>query len=674
VGPDQQRLSRLRQHARTLLERSVPRYLFAVAMVAVAYGLRLWFGPAACQGAPLMLCFGAVMVSSLLAGVGPGVVALLLSLPVATVAIAIPSGGSAQSVVAQALLYGFDGLLALYVGSLTYLARRELQHANVELRKANDELSSSIHQTREIIELAPDAYFEADLDARLVSVNAAACRLLGFERDELLGKTILDVIPPRDVPRLAREKARLLVPGATSIGDWTHLRKDGSEVPTEVSSNILPGGRWQAFIRDISERKQIEREQQLLAEVGTVLSESLDYEQTLGAVALLAVREFADWCVVDVAEEGNGLRRLKVVSADPAKVDLARQFEQLPLDRDRPYLLRRAVEARQPVLIRQVAAEHLEAAAQSPEHLRDILAMAPVSMMALPLVLRDQLMGGLMLISSSTSRIYDQNHLRLAQLLAERAATAIQNARLYRASMRATVLRDQVLGVVAHDLRNPLTTISLQAVALSRRGPEPERRSQRPQDLILRAATRMNRLIQDLLDVAVVEAGRLAIDRAALSSRQLLLDAVEMQRGLSNASSLEIAIEARPDVPAIWGDADRLLQVFENLIGNAVKFTDAGGRISVGAAPREHDVLFWVTDTGRGIAPEHLPRVFDRFWQAAHRESRLGAGLGLPITKGIVEAHGGTIWVHSAPGKGTTFFFTVPTAAAAGGQHAQHLH
>jgi signal transduction histidine kinase len=123
------------------------------------------------------------------------------------------------------------------------------------------------------------------------------------------------------------------------------------------------------------------------------------------------------------------------------------------------------------------------------------------------------------------------------------------------------------------------------------------------------------------------------------------------------------------EVPEIWGDRDRLLQVFENLIGNAIKFTKPGGRITVGATSGDHDVIFRVADTGSGIAPENLLRVFDRFWQASSTKGQ-GAGLGLPITKGIVEAHGGRIWVESPPSRGTTFSFTIPQATPEQGRPA----
>jgi signal transduction histidine kinase len=218
-----------------------------------------------------------------------------------------------------------------------------------------------------------------------------------------------------------------------------------------------------------------------------------------------------------------------------------------------------------------------------------------------------------------------------------------------------------VLGVVAHDLRNPLSAILLHAGALKRHGPEPERRSQKPREAIHGAATRMNRLIQDLLDVAIVESGQLTIQPARLSARELIVSAADVQRPLASSSALELRVDVDRDVSDVWGDRDRLLQVFENLIGNAIKFTQAGGCVTVGATPSDQEVVFWVADTGTGIATEDLPRVFDRFWQAT-RAGRQGAGLGLPITKGIVEAHGGRIWVESTPGRGTTLFFTIPRA------------
>jgi signal transduction histidine kinase len=181
----------------------------------------------------------------------------------------------------------------------------------------------------------------------------------------------------------------------------------------------------------------------------------------------------------------------------------------------------------------------------------------------------------------------------------------------------------------------------------------------------------MNRLIQDLLDVATIEAGRLKLESTRVSASELVREAVEAQATHATAANVNLRLDVPYDVPAIWADRDRLLQVFENLVGNAIKFTPAGGRITVAAASQNTQVLFSVADTGAGIAQDSLAHIFDPFWQAATREQRLGAGLGLPITRGIVEAHGGELWVESQVGQGSTFFFTIPMAGAESGSRRE---
>src|SRR6185503_6260479 len=412
---------------------------------------------------------------------------------------------------------------------------------------------------------------------------------------------------------------------------------------------------------DITERKRAEKERQLLADVSVALSASLDYESTLATLTQFVVEHAADWCAVDVMEEDGRLKRLKVASADPSKAELCRVLEGLPPDRGLHHLVRSVVESQRPEVVEHVTRPYLESVAQGPEHLQALLATGITSFVAVPMVARGQSLGALFLGSSTPSRVYGHGDLPLAEALADRAGMAILNARLYRASVQASHIRDQVLSVVAHDLRNPLSTILLQSALLRRQCPEPAGQSHKPEDAIHRAATRMNRLIQDLLDVARMESGQPTIERARLSARELIVGAVEMLRPLADSSALELRVDVDDDVPDMLGDRDRLLQVVENLIGNAIKFTEPGGSITAGAAAREREVRFWVADTGVGIAPEHLPLVFDRFWQVT-RSGRHGAGLGLPIAKGIVEAHGGRIGVTSRPGRGTTFWFTIPQA------------
>jgi signal transduction histidine kinase len=174
----------------------------------------------------------------------------------------------------------------------------------------------------------------------------------------------------------------------------------------------------------------------------------------------------------------------------------------------------------------------------------------------------------------------------------------------------------------------------------------------------------MGRLLSDLLEVTRLESGELPVIRKAVCAKEIIEASVESQRDVAAHASLQIEAARAEALPDIWADHDRLLQVFDNLIGNAIKFTGPGGRIAVGGVHKGSQVHFWVSDTGEGIAAENLSHLFDRFWQAT-RTDRRGAGLGLPIVKGIIEAHGGRIWAESTLGEGTTFFFTIPVAPTA---------
>jgi len=221
--------------------------------------------------------------------------------------------------------------------------------------------------------------------------------------------------------------------------------------------------------------------------------------------------------------------------------------------------------------------------------------------------------------------------------------------------------REEVLAIVSHDLRNPLNTIAMGAAALTDATGDEATRSRYIQ-MIQRAIQRMNRLIEDLLDVVRLEGGqRLALDPKPLEIERLVGEMSESFSAQAVPNHQTFVSECAPGLPPVLADRDRLAQVLSNLVGNALKFTPEGGRVAMAVAGGTGEVLITVSDTGPGIAPEDLPRIFDPYWQAG-RTARLGAGLGLTIAKGIVEAHGGRIWVESRPGEGTTFTFTLPTA------------
>lgn len=526
-----------------------------------------------------------------------------------------------------------------------------------------------------IISLSVDAILSIDEAQRITMFNRGAEQIFGYSRAEILGAP-LDVLIPERHRDLHRRHVAEFAKGmmvARQMGDRTTkivgLRKDGEEFPASASiSKVEIGGQTllTVVLQDITEQTRIEREQRFLAEVGPILASSLDYEETLAKIAELAVREIADLCLVEIVESAQEIRRIKVVSRDPEKAALCEQIMQFQIDRRRPHVMGTVMESRQVLHLQRPSAEMLAEFAQSEEHLRLLLAAEIRSLVAVPLIVHQQLLGAIAFVSSTASRIYGPAEVRLAQELAQRAALSIENARLYRAAQRATQLRDEMLGIVAHDLRNPLNGILLTAQRLRRQEMkgEPPPEPQTPVQVIVNAARRMDQLIQGLLDVTRMEAGRLPIEQAPVSVPQLLSEVAEAEQTLAAAASIELRLEIAPELPEVWADRSRLLQILENLIGNALKFTQAGGRITVCADPQGSEVLFRVRDTGSGIAAEDLPHLFDRFWQG-RSERRSGAGLGLSIVRGAVEAHRGRIWVESTPGKGSTFFFTIPTVLRA---------
>jgi signal transduction histidine kinase len=243
---------------------------------------------------------------------------------------------------------------------------------------------------------------------------------------------------------------------------------------------------------------------------------------------------------------------------------------------------------------------------------------------------------------------------------------AVQTAQAVQTAMRALGLNPrlsgEVLAIVSHDLRTPLSTISL-GTTLLEDASQPEESKTQVIEIIRRAADRMERLIKDLQELGRLETGRtLRIDARRVELSSLLSEACEALHVQARAKQQEVSCDL-PELPlAVCVDPGRICQVLGNLIGNAIKFTPRGGRIALSARQDGLDVRVSVTDQGPGIPEADVPRVFEPYWQA-NATARLGAGIGLKIAKGLVEAHGGRIWVESELGAGTTFSFTLPVVA-----------
>jgi signal transduction histidine kinase len=240
-----------------------------------------------------------------------------------------------------------------------------------------------------------------------------------------------------------------------------------------------------------------------------------------------------------------------------------------------------------------------------------------------------------------------------------RAYRAEQQALLQ--ARRALAARDEVVNVVAHDLRSPLGTITMKASAIGAFGESDRTRKQA--ESIANIAMRMEYLIKSLLDAASIEAGRFVVRPGPVVVGSVLDEAMDMFGGTAAAKSVHLHKVVEQARLVVWADRERMLQVLSNLIGNAAKFTPRDGHITISAEREGDGVRFAVADTGSGIAAEDQRHVFDRFW-TLDKEGNRGTGLGLFIVKGIVDAHGGRIWVNSTPGQGTTFFFKLPAAGA----------
>jgi len=213
---------------------------------------------------------------------------------------------------------------------------------------------------------------------------------------------------------------------------------------------------------------------------------------------------------------------------------------------------------------------------------------------------------------------------------------------------------------VSHDLRNPLAAISLCARAL--RDETSDHRRVEIIDTIAESTGMMNRMIQDLLDVATIDSGHLRIDTSPHQVEPLLEQVLEMTKGTANERNVAVQADLGSTLPDVLVDPTRFVQVLANLVSNAVKFTEPGGRVTVAAESRRDSVAVSVSDTGIGIPADHLPHIFDRHWHSRRTARTAGTGLGLAIARGIVEAHGGRLTVDSTEGVGSTFSFTVPLA------------
>ena len=525
-------------------------------------------------------------------------------------------------------------------------------------KRAEEALRDSEERFRTALDHAPIGMALVGLDGRFLRVNRALCEIVGYPADELVALTFQQITHPGDLAGDLAQAERLLEGRIARYEiEKRYLHRDGHAVWVQLTGSLVrgPGGEPRYFIaqvQDVTERRRMLERERFLADAGRLLAMPLEVEATLREVAALAVPRLADRCVVEVLGDDGHPRWAEAAAADP--VVQARLRSRLEL--------RAADDLARPAVAEVLATGTPRLLGPPAEADPRDAGMPPAcAEMVVPLVADGRTLGAVTFTAAESARRYGADDLALAGELAQRAATVIDKARLYAAARQAVRTRDEVLGIVAHDLRGPLGAIGMYAHLLM----DPATRDDGWPwlDGINRTVDQMARLIQDLLDVAALDAGRLRMEPHALRPEEVLRQAQAAVAAQAAAADLRLEVEAAPGLPAVHGDPDRVLQVLGNLLGNALKFTPAGGRVVLRAEPADDGVAFSVTDTGPGIAPEQLARVFDRFWQA-RAARRAGAGLGLAIARGIVEAHGGRIRAESEPGAGSTFTFTLPLAPA----------
>jgi PAS domain S-box-containing protein len=519
-------------------------------------------------------------------------------------------------------------------------------------------------------------------DGAITHANRAACEILGLSLDQMQGRTSIDP-------------------------SWQAVHEDGSPFPGETHPAMLTlrtgepqsgvvmgvrhaasgGTRWLlidstpilqtqtgevrevvATVIDITERKRAQDGLRFIAEASRQLGASLDYETTLARVAELAVPFLADWCLVDVTQDQT-VHRLAVACADPSKAELARDArDRFAPDLSRPGGVARVLRTGLPDLRPELTPTDLEEAARDVDHLTFLRQVNPRSWIICPMVARGRTIGAIKLLAADSGRRYGQADLDLAEHLARRAAMAIDNARLHREATEAVRVRDEFIGSISHDLRNPLTAILGYAQMLRRRAnqqPAADRMDTRGiAERIERVVKQMRGAIDELLDLARLQSGQapnLQYDRIDLV--RLTQQVIEQCQQTTDKHRLRF----ESTIPELMGDWDpgRLERTLANLLSNAIKYSPEGGEITVNLAREEVGADDWailaVRDQGIGIPSEDLPHVFERFRRGGNiAGSAEGHGIGLASARQIVETHGGTITVESIEGVGSTFTVSLP--------------
>jgi PAS domain S-box-containing protein len=521
----------------------------------------------------------------------------------------------------------------------------ELEIQNRTLREAQEQLETSRERYIELFDFAPMAYLTLEEDGRIVEVNIAAARMLGFDRSSLIGRRLQAVVgmsDPLGFRAVLRDCAEQKHEARTEASFRTTSQQSFT---VDMAMLPMPGGdgpgRVRVVMHDVTWRAAAEQNLRFLSQAGARLSRiPLGTPQLLDEIAAAGTFGAIDGCWVEI--EGD---EIAAWGNEP---------------------LRRRMTAEAVQLLRlQLTASMREARASGEVALdrwADEIALRPQwavvrTWVTAPIRVGGEIQGTLTLFQPIVPE-FEESARRLTEEFARRVSMLLENAALFRRVEAATRSRDEIMAILAHDLSNALFSFRLHAQRGLMRGGE---QAQRALGVVARGSQWLLGLVKTVLDVAGMEAGGVKVQPQRGNLSQVLESACVLQQMDAEERRLEV-VRAWPEEITLEFDQERILQVVFNLVNNAVKFTPPGGHLVVGAAREDGRVRVWVQDSGKGLDPGQLERVFERGWQADPKAG--GKGLGLYISRRIVEAHGGTMFVESTPGHGATFHVVLPCEAA----------
>ncbi len=550
--------------------------------------------------------------------------------------------------------------------------RAELEVQNHELRESQALLEDSRARYADLYDFAPIAYLTLDRQGRIADANLTAAAFLGLERSNLVGRFVTALVPEETRASVRAHVRACLTENIRVSTEIAVARRDGRPLMTQMVSTPLLNGAGditgcRTTLTDISAVKHAQDVLSFLARASALLSSSFDYVANIAAVVREAVPLLADVCIADVRDPAGHLIRVELADGNRERQRLARAARLLKPATARRTALGSVLELRRPILVRDYRPPVAGGDGGGIEHEGFVRACGARSIMYIPMMMRGQALGVLTLVTAESVRQFGGPDLSTAEDLANRLAMAIENARLYDDAQRAVRAREQVLSFVSHDLKNPLMGILLSVDMLLNSAPADERRRGWKQlERIRRGVQQMRHMVEDLLDVASIDAGRLAIELADEDLSRIVDDVVELLRPIARDTGIELRGDLAGEARRVRCDRDRIIQVLYNVLGNALKFTPRGGGVRVSAERAGPQALITVHDNGPGIPAELAPLLFGRYAQAAE-SARRGRGLGLFISRAIVQAHGGAIWADLEVERGARFCFTIPLASVADG-------